>query len=119
MIKCVCDHCGKETELVVGKSLPDGFNVVSRACLEGRPYHLCDECVVRWDALEDELNTKNAKEYIKFLTSGLKETEEMKANFDIPTTIALLRDIQCREDLTDAERQALDNAMGFLARLGE
>lgn len=40
-------------------------------------------------------------------------------DFDTPTTIALLRDIEYREGISEEEIKVLDDVMGYLFRLKE
>ena len=47
MVKYWCDHCGKEISR-------NEVSIVSRAVLEGRPYHLCIECKHKWEEMQLE-----------------------------------------------------------------
>ena len=45
MIRYWCDHCGKEVD-------SNEVSIVSRAILEGKPFHLCKICKDEWDKME-------------------------------------------------------------------
>ena len=68
MVKYWCDHCGEEVH-------EHNMSIVSRAALEGKPYHLCPKCKNEWDEMESmywEKEHRNSEDFndacVEFLT---------------------------------------------------
>ena len=68
MVRYWCDHCGKEVQ-------EHEMSIVSRACLEGKPFHLCPNCKNEWDKIESkywEKECRNSNDFndtcVEFLT---------------------------------------------------